>query len=52
MITYTSYMFHFSSAFPVEVSEFFTLDDGQPSKSEITPFLKTNKPLQQTNASL
>lgn len=45
-------MFHFSSAFPVEVSEFLTLDDGQPSKSEITLFLKTNKPLQQTNASL
>lgn len=50
--THISYMFHFSSAFPVEVSEFFTLDDGQQRKSEITLFLKTNKPLQQTNAFL
>lgn len=45
-------MFHFSSAFPVEVSEFLTLEDGQPSKSEITLFLKTNKPFQKTNAFL
>lgn len=43
-------MFHLSSAFPVEVSEFLTLDDGQPSKSEITLFLKTNDSLQHTNA--
>lgn len=45
-------MFHFSSDFPVEVSEFLIHDDGQQSNSEVTLFLKSNKPLQQTNASL